>query len=119
MHEDEVYFTLISEQKEKTLCKVVAIAFRRIKEVVGKIEFHKSKQIYLLRPTNAKFASMNIDLMQIDKQFLQHACSKYFLAEFAYWDVTDDHPFCEIKGEYATFGQVEIETQALLKTYGI
>ena len=98
MHEDEVYFTLISEQKEKTLCKVVAIAFRRVREVVGKIEFHKTKQIYLLRPTNAKFASMNIDLTQIDKQCLQHACSKYFLAEFAYWDATDDHPYCKIKG---------------------
>lgn len=86
-----------SEAKDKTLCRVVAIAKRRVKEVVGKIEFHKAKQLYLLRPTNAKFACMNIDLTQIDKQWLPHACSKYFLAEFAYWDATDDHPYCTIK----------------------
>jgi exoribonuclease R len=54
-----------------------------------------------------------------DKQCLQNACTKYFLAEFDYWDTTDDYPFCKIKGEYGTFGQVEIETQALLKTYSI
>ena len=98
---------------------MVAISSRRVHEVVGKIQFHKSKQIYLLKPTNAKFASMNIDLAQIDKQCLQNASTKYFLAEFDYWDTTDDYPFCKIKGEYGTFGQVEIETQALLKTYSI
>jgi exoribonuclease R len=96
LHEDEVYFKVISYGKEKILCSVVAIIKRRVNEIVGKIELNKSKQIYLLKPTNAKFASMNINLVDINKEWLQNVYTKYFLAKFSNWDATEDHPYCKI-----------------------
>lgn len=63
----------------------MAIVKRRLNEIVGKIELNKAKQLYLLKPTNAKFAIMNINLLEINKEWVQNVYTKYFLAKFAYW----------------------------------
>lgn len=52
------------------MCSVVAIAKRRSASIVGKIEFLKHKNCYLVKPINKRISKLLVDESSMKKEWI-------------------------------------------------
>ena len=89
---------IIAQDKDKSLCKVVAIISRVLSQIVGKIEYDDKKDMYILKPANKKIGKMYINKSDMKEEWLKKIGTSYFLVEFKSWEVSDDHAYCRVIG---------------------
>lgn len=107
IHDDKVYFTILSEEKEKTYCKISNIIPCK-RQVVGKVELLGGKKIYILNPINNRIAAMNVIADSVSKNMKKKIQTHYFFAEYAGWPANSEYPECRIIEEFGKFGDIEI-----------
>ena len=107
LHDDKVYFEIIHEESERSFCKVVHIIPER-KDLVGRVEFIYSKNIFVLHPINSRIASMNILLESTSNETKKYKETHYFRAEYVGWDDDSDYPKCRLIERFGSFGEIEV-----------
>ncbi len=90
------------------MCSVVAIAKRRSASIVGKIEFLKHKNCYLVKPINKRISKLLVDESSMKKEWVQQIEVLYFLVEFTEWKEEEKYPSCKIVGEYGAIGCIDV-----------
>lgn len=91
LHDDKVYFTILSEENEKTYCKIRYIIPSK-RQVVGKVELLGGKNIYILSPINNRIAAMNVQADSVSKNMKKKLQTHYFFAEYAGWPSNSEYP---------------------------
>lgn len=88
LHDDKVYFSIMHEDKkhEKLYCKVDYI-FPSKRQIVGKLEYYQSKDLYVLNPINLRISSFNVQKETVKKQYRECFNTHYFIGEFLEWDI--------------------------------
>lgn len=79
-----MYFSVLSEENEKTYCKICYIIPSK-RQIVGKVELLGGKKIYILNPINNRIAAMNLLAESVPKSMKKKLQTHYFIAEYAGW----------------------------------
>ena len=72
-----------------------------------------------MNPNNSRIGVMNILKDSINKDVRSQMNSHYFRADYIGWNPKNEYPECRVIGVFGKFGDIEIETAALLRTNGV
>lgn len=72
-----------------------------------------------MNPISSRIVAMNIKPESVSKDMKKKINSHYFRAEYLGWQIKSEYPECRVIEQFGKFGDIEIETSALLRTHNV
>ena len=72
-----------------------------------------------MNPISSRIVAMNIKPESVTKDVKKKINSHYFRAEYLGWQTKSEYPECRVIEQFGKFGDIEIETSALLRTHNV